>query len=298
MQVFVTGATGFVGSFIVLELIGAGHDVVGLARSDAGAEALTRVGAKVLRGDVNDPETLRAGAEKADGVIHTAFDHGTSNQTQHSENDRKVIWALGAALVGTARPLIITSGTGLVQSAAGQSARETDHHATSAVVPRAASEEAADALIEQGGNVMVMRLPQVHDRRRQGRIRWHIQIAREQGRVAYIGEGRNRVPAAHVSDVARLYRLALDDGEAGARYHAVAEEGIRLREIAEAIGAGLNLPVESVTADEAPGYYGWLAPLAAQDLPASGLLTRRQLSWNPTGPDLLADLREADYAAM
>ena len=298
MQVFVTGATGFVGSFIVPELIGAGHDVVGLTRSDAGAEALTSVGAKVLRGDVNDPETLRVGAEEADGVIHTAFNHDTFSQKQHSENDRKVIAALGAVLAGTGRPLIITSGTGLVQSTVGQPVRETDHHATSAVVPRAASEEAADALIEQGGNVIVMRLPQVHDRRRQGRIRWHIQIAREQGRVAYIGEGRNRVPAAHVSDVTRLYRLALENGEVGARYHAVAEEGIPLREIADAIGAGLGLPVESITPEEAPGYFGWLAPLAAQDRPASGALTRQQLSWNPTGPDLLTDLREADHDAL
>jgi nucleoside-diphosphate-sugar epimerase len=298
MQVFVTGATGFVGSYVVPELIGAGYDVVGLTRSDPGAQALTRAGAAVIRGDVNDPGTLRAGAEEADGVIHTAFDHDTSNHKQHSENDRKVIAALGAALAGTGRPLVITSGTGLVRSAAGQPVRETDHHAASAVVPRAASEEAADALIEQDGNVIVMRLPQVHDTRRQGRIRWHIQIARDHGRVAYIGEGRNRVPAAHVTDVARLYRLALENGESGARYHAVAEEGITLREIAEAIGAGLSLPVESITPEEAPGYYGWLAPLAAQDLPASGALTRQQLSWNPTGPDLLTDLREVEYNAM
>jgi nucleoside-diphosphate-sugar epimerase len=175
---------------------------------------------------------------------------------------------------------------------------ETDDHATSAVLARAASEEAADALIGQGGNVMVMRLPQVHDTRRQGRIRWHIQIAREQGRVAYVGEGGNRVPAVHVSDVARLFRLALERGEAGARYHAVAEEGVPLREIAEVIGAGLRLPVESITPEEAPGYYGWLAPLALLDLPASGALTRQQLDWAPSGPGLLTDLRETDYDAI
>ena len=298
MRVFVTGATGFVGSFIVAELIGAGHEVVGLSRSDPGAEALVRAGAKVFRGDVNDLESLRTAAESVDGIVHAAFNHDASDLKQHSENDRKVIAVLGAALAGTDRPLVVTSGTGLVQSATGRPVRETDHHATSAVFPRAASEEAADALIEQGGNVvMVMRLPQVHGTRRQGRIRWHIQIAREQGRVAYVGEGRNRVPAVHVSDAARLFRLALERGEAGARYHAVAEEGVPLREIAEAIGAGLRLPVESITPEQAPDYYGLLAQLAVLDLPASGAATRHQLDWVPTGPDLLTDLREADYDA-
>lgn len=297
MQVFVTGATGFVGSYVVSDLISAGHDVVGLSRSDAGAEALVRAGAKVFRSDVNDLARLRSAAEAADGIIHTAFNHDASDLKQHSENDRKVIATLGAALAGTDRPLIIASGTGLVQSATGQPVRETDPHATSAVFPRAASEEAADTLINQGGNIMVMRLPQVHDTRSQGRIRWHIQIAREQGRVAYVGEGRNRVPAVHVSDAARLFRRALEKGEAGARYHAVAEEGVTLREIAEAIGTRLRLPVESITPEEAPDYYGWLAQLATLDLPASGAMTQQQLDWVPTGPDLLTDLREPDHDA-
>ena len=297
MRVFLTGATGFVGSFVVSELIRAGHDVVGLSRSDAGAEALASAGAKAFRGDVNDLERLRDAAGAADSVIHAAFNHDASDLKQHSENDREVIAALGAALAGTGRPLIITSGTGLVQSKDGQPVRETDDHAKSAVFPRAASEEAADALIDQGGNVMVMRLPQVHDTRRQGRIRWHIQIAKEQGRVAYVGEGRNRVPAVHASDAARLFRLALEQGEAGARYHAVAEEGVTLREIAEVIGAGLRLPVQSIAPEEAPQYYGWLAQLATLDLPASGAWTQQQLDWVPTGPGLLADLRETDYYA-
>ncbi len=298
MRVFVTGATGFVGSFVVSELISAGHDVAGLSRTEAGAEVLVRAGAEVVRGDVNDLERLRRAAEAAEGVIHTAFNHDASDLKQHSENDRKVIAALGAALAGPDRPLIVTSGTGLVQSVPGQPVTEPDHHATSAVFPRAATEEAADALIDQGGNVMVIRLPQVHDTRRQGRIRWHIQIAREQGRVAYVGQGRNRVPAVHISDAARLFRRALEKGEAGARYHAVAEEGVPLREIAEVIGAGLRLPVESITPEQAPDYYGWLAQLAPLDLPASGALTRQQLDWIPSGPGLLADLRETDYSAI
>ena len=298
MRVFVTGATGFVGSFIVAELISSGHEVAGLSRSDAGAETLTRAGAKVVRGDVNDLERLHDAAGTAEGVIHTAFNHDAADQKQQSETDRRVIAALGAALAGTDRPLIITSGTGLVQSATGQPVRETDPAAPSATVPRAASEEAADALIEQGGHVMVMRLPQVHDTRRQGRLRWHIQIAKEQGRVAYVGAGRNRVPAAHVTDVAHLFRLALEHGRAGARYHAVAEEGVPLRDIAEAIGAGLRRPVESITPGQAPAYFGRLAELAALDLPASGAGTQRELNWSPTGPTLLADLRNTDYDAI
>jgi nucleoside-diphosphate-sugar epimerase len=297
MRIFVTGATGFVGTCVVSELISAGHDVVGLSRSDAGADALASAGAQVFRGDVNDLTTLRDAAGAADGIIHTAFHHDTSDPKRHSENDRNVIATLGAALAGTDRPLVIASGTGLVRPAAGQPARETDDHATSAEVPRAASEEAADALIDQGENAMVVRLPQVHDTRRQGRIGWHIQIAREQGRVAYVGEGRNRVPAAHVSDVARLFRLALENGKAGARYHAVAEEGVTLRAIAEVIGAGMRLPVESISPEEAEGYYGWLAQLAVLDLPASGALTRQQLDWVPTGPDLLTDLRNTNHDA-
>ncbi|MBS2532809.1 SDR family oxidoreductase [Catenulispora sp. NF23] len=294
MKVFVTGATGFVGSFIVRELISGGHEVAGLSRSESGAEALIRAGAKVVRGDVNDLHGLREAAGAADAVVHTAFDHSAADMKLHSENDRKAIAALGAALAGTDRPLIVTSGTGLVRSADGGPVRETDPHATSAVFPRAASEEAADALIAAGANVIVMRLPQVHDTRRQGRISWHIQVAEEQGRVAYVGEGRNRVPAVHVTDAARLYRLALERGEAGARYHAVAEEGVALREIAEAIGTGLDLPVESITAEQAPEYFGWLAELAQLDLPASGASTRQRLAWEPGGPELLTDLRAAE----
>jgi nucleoside-diphosphate-sugar epimerase len=297
MRVFVTGATGFIGSFLVPELIHAGHHVVGLSRSQAGGEALTRSGAEVFSGDVNDLDRLRIAAESADGVIHAAFNHDFANLTKHSEEDRKVIEALGEVLAGSDRPLVITSGTGIARSKTGGPAVEADNHVTSAEFPRAASEEAADTLIANGGRVMVLRLPQVHDTRRFGRISHHIQLARKWGRVAYVGEGKNRLPAVHVSDAVRLYRLALEKGRAGTRYHAVAEEGVALRDIAEVIGAGLKMPVESITAEEAPEYFGGLAKLVTIDLAASGALTRQQLDWNPTGPDLLTDLRNMDYAA-
>ncbi len=296
MRVFLTGATGFVGSFLVPELINAGHHVVGLSRSDLGAKALARVGAEVFRGDVNDLDRVRIAAEAADGVIHAAFNHDFSNLMQNSENDRRVIETLGEVLAGSDRPLVITSGTGLARSKTGGLAVETDDHATSAEFPRAASEEAADTLIAKGGRVMVMRLPQVHDTHRQGRVTWHIQTARRQGRVAYVGDGMNRLAAVHVSDAVRLYRLALEKGQAGARYNAVGEEGVALRDIAEVIGAGLKMPVVSITREEAPAYFGWMAHLATIDLAASSVLTREQLGWNPTGPDLLTDLRNMDYS--
>jgi len=295
VRVLVTGATGFVGSFLVPELIAAGHQVVGLTRSDRGAAALTRAGAEVFRGDVNDLDRLRTAAGAADGVIHTAFNHDMVNLKQHSEADRQVIAALGRVLAGSGRPLIITSGTGLVRSATGGPAAETDDHLTSGQAPRAATEEAADALIAAGGRVMVIRLPQVHDTHRQGRLTWQIQTAREQGRVAYVGAGRNRVAAVHISDAVRLYRLALEQGRPGGRYHAVGEEGVAIRDIAEVIGAGLRVPVESITYGQAPAYFGWMADLVILDLPAASALTRQELGWDPTGPGLLTDLRHAGY---
>jgi nucleoside-diphosphate-sugar epimerase len=296
MRVFLTGATGFIGSFLVPELRSAGHQVVGLSRSDAGAESLTRAGAEVLRGDVNDLDRLRAAAAAADAVIHAAFNHDFGNLKQHSEDDRKVIETLGGTLAGSGRPLVITSGTGLARSKAGRPAAETDGHVTAAEYPRAATEEAADALVAAGGHVIVLRLPQVHDTRRFGRVSEHIRLARQQGRVAYVGAGENRLPAVHISDAVRLYRLALEKGRAGARYHAVAEEGVALRDIAEVIGAKLRLPVESLTAQEAPEYFGPLANLVTIDLAATSALTRQQLGWNPAGPGLLTDLRHMDHS--
>jgi nucleoside-diphosphate-sugar epimerase len=297
MRIFVTGATGFIGSAIVKELINGGHHVIGLSRSDAGAEALTSVGAEVFRGDVNDLGSLRIAAEASDGVIHVAFNHDFSNLKLHSENDRKVIETLGEVLAGSDRPLVIASGTGLVtRSKNGDEAVETDDHMTSVEFPRAATEEAADALIAKGGRVMVMRLSQVHDTRHQGRIAQHIKLAQQKGWVAYVGEGNNRLAAVHVSDAARLFRLAFENGQAGAHYHAVGEEGIVMRDIAEVIGAGLKMPVESIsTPEKVLEYFGLFANLATIDLAASSVWTRQQLGWNPTGPDLLTDLRNMDY---
>jgi len=297
MRVFVTGATGFIGSHLIPELIEAGHHVVGLTRSDAGVEALVRAGAEPFLGDVNDLSRLRGAAEKADGIVHAAFNHDFSNLKQHSEADRTVIETLGEVVAGSERPFIVTSGTGLIRSKPGALAVETDDPPSSNESPRAATEEAAAAVAAKGARVIVIRLPQVHDTRYQGRIAVHIQLARQKGRVAYVGEGKNRLPAAHVSDVVRLYRLVLEKGVAGARYHAVAEQGVAIRNIAQVIGAGMNLPVASLAADEALGYYGSFAGLAVADLAASGARTQEQLDWRPTGPDLLTDLREMVYGA-
>ena len=229
MRVFLTGATGFIGSYLVPELLQAGHQVVGLTRTDAGAEALTRAGVGVFRGDVNDLDRLRTAAEAADGVIHAAFNHDFTQLKQHSEEDRKVIETLGQALAGSDRPLIVTSGTGLARRSNGSApAVETDPHVSSAEVARAATEEAADAVADKGGHVVVMRLSQIHDTRHQGRIAVHIKLAREKGRVAYVGEGQNGLAAAHVTDTVQLFRLALEKGRSGARYNAVAEEGMPL----------------------------------------------------------------------
>ncbi len=295
MRVFLTGATGFIGTYLIPELISAGHHVVGLSRSEAGAAALTQAGAEVVRGDVNDLDLVRTAARGADGVIHAAFNHDFANLKEHSEQDRRVIETLGAALAGSGRPLIVTSGTGLARSTSGGPALEIDGYPPSSESARAATEEAVDALIAAGGRVMVMRLSQVHDTRRQGRISLHVLLARQKGWVAYIGEGRNTVAAVHVSDAVRLYRLALENGRAGARYNAVAEEGVVFRDIAEAIGAGLKIPVRSIAPSEAADYFGPLALLVTRDLAASSALTQRELNWSPTGPDLLSDLRAMDW---
>ncbi len=294
MRVFVTGATGFVGSAVVQELLAAGHQVLGLARSDKGAEALAATGATVHRGSVEDLASLRRGVADADGVIHTAFIHDFTKFVENCEIDRRAITAMGEVLAGSDRPLIITSGTGAGRP--GTVSRESDRFPPDHPNPRIASEQAADAVEAMGVKVISMRLPQVHGKGDHGFVPILIGIARDKGRAAYVGDGSNRWPAVHRLDAARLYRLALEKGTAGARYNAIAEEGVSLRALAELIGRRLNLPVASITPEDAADYYGWFAAFATMDMPASSDWTRTTLGWQPAEPDLFADM-ESHYFA-
>lgn len=294
MRIFLTGATGFIGSALVPELIAAGHQVIGMTRSDAGAQALADAGAEVHRGTLEDLDSVRSGAAKADAVIHTAFDHDFTRFVENCEKDRRVIGALGSVLTGSDRPLVITSGTGMGSGQHGEPARE-DVFNTSHPNPRIASELAGHELLDAGVNVSVVRLPQVHNPFRQGLISPLIDIARRNGVVAYVGDGQNRWPAGHVSDAASLYRLAVEAGERGARFHAVGEEGISSREISESLGRGLKLPVVSIAPEQAAEHFGWMGMFVGLDMPASSAWTRERLGWHPTGPTLIADLDEARY---
>jgi nucleoside-diphosphate-sugar epimerase len=292
MRVFVTGATGFIGSAVVKELTAAGHQVVGLCRSDEKAATLAAAGAEVHRGSLEDLDSLKAATARSDGVIHLAFNHDFSKFKVNCEDDRRVIKALGSVLASSGRPLVVTSGTGIANTVPGRPATEDGAIIGSDVIPRAASEEAAAAVASEGVNVSVVRLPQVHNTVRQGLITHAVAIAREKGASAYLGDGHNRWPASHVLDTARLYRLAVEKAEPGAKYHAVAEAGVPLRDIAEAIGRRLKLPVKSVAADEAHAWFGWLAMFAGYDVPASSEQTRKRLGWQPAGPGLIADLEQ------
>jgi nucleoside-diphosphate-sugar epimerase len=290
MKVFVTGATGFIGLATVQELIKAGHQVLGLARSDAGAKSLTDAGAQVQRGDLEDLESLRSGAASSDGVIHLAFNHDFSKFAANCEADRRAIEALGGVLAGSDRPLVVTGGLGLL--APGRTATEEDAPVpTSASYPRA-SEVTAMSLAARGVRASVVRLPQVHDAVKQGLVTYLIDVAREKGVSAFVGDGLNRWPAVHRFDAAHLYRLVIEKGSAGARYHAVAEEGVPLREIAAAVGRRLNLPVVAKPRDEAVGHFGgFLGYFVGADGPASSLQTQERLGWHPTQqPGLIADL--------
>lgn len=295
MRVFLTGATGFIGSHVLPELLSRGHQVLGLTRSDAGARQLEAAGAEVHRGDLDQPQTLASGVAVADAVIHCAFDHNFENFLENTKKDERNIAAMGEALAGTHKPILITSGVGIGTPLSGGPATEdvlNPLHPN----PRIATELAGAALISRRIDVRTIRLPQVHDTTKAGLITPLIAEARRSGAVAYLGDGQTRWSAAHVSDVAKLYVLALEKGEPGARYHASVEAGVTARAIAEAIGQGTGLPVRSVAADEVDRYFGWMAPFAGLDMTTSSAWTGARLGWEPTGPDLLTDLAAMDYS--
>ena len=294
MRVFVTGATGFVGSAVVQALLQAGHQVLGLARSEASAQALTDAGADVHRGSIEDLQSLASGAAQADGVIHTAFIHDFSQFLENCEKDRLAIGALGAALKGTDKPLIVTSGTALVSN--GHLATENDLPDPQGRNPRIASDQAAAALAEQGVHVSLVRLPpSVHGAGDHGFVPMIIAMAREKGESAYIGAGQNLWPAVHRLDAARVFVLALEKGASNAIYHANSEHGVPFREIATLIGKHLNLPVVSKNAQEAGEHFGWFTHFASLNNPTSSQITREVLGWKPEHQDLLTDIDTAGY---
>ncbi|HLZ88934.1 MAG TPA: SDR family oxidoreductase [Puia sp.] len=290
MKVFVTGATGFIGSALVHELLHAGHQVLGLARSDASAGALLAAGAQVHRGDLQDLDSIRTGTAASDGVIHAGFIHDFSRFKEVCEVDRLAIETIGATLAGSNRPFIVTSGTALVRQ--GSLATEdmaSNHDRTQ--FPRV-SETAALAFTTKGVRSSAVRLsPSVHgEGDHHGFIPILIGIALQKGVVAYIGDGHHRWNAVHRLDAVHLYRLALEKGEAGVRYHAVGDEAITLKAISEAIGRQLKLPVVSLSPEEAAAHFGWFAQMAALDCPASSKITQERLDWHPSHPGLLEDL--------
>lgn len=293
MRIFVTGARGFIGSVLVPELISAGHQVLGLTRSEAGAEKLRAAGAEFLHGDLEDLDSLRKGAERADGVIHLAFSHDFSQFEKNAADERAAIGALGEVLLGSARPFVVTSGTALAANVDGQPS--TEDSPTASWNPRAGLETIMQTFTERGLKTSIVRLAQIHDTHKQGLVPYFTAVAREKRVSAYIGDGRNRWPAAHVSDTARLYRLAFENAEAGAIYHAVDEEGIAMMKIAEALGRGLKVPVVSIKPEDTQAQFGWLSMFAGYDMPSSSSITRRKLDWKPTGPGLIADLDAMDY---
>jgi nucleoside-diphosphate-sugar epimerase len=294
MRIFVTGSPGFIGSALVPELIHAGHQVLGLTRSEAGAEKLRASGAEVLHGNIENLDSLREGAAKSDGIIHLAFNHDFSQFQKNCDDDRKAIVAMGEVLLGSNRPFVITSGTAIASNV--DTKPSTEDSPIASWNPRGASEAAVRELTTRGVNTSVVRLAQVHDTRKQGLVPYLLAVARQKGVSAYIGDGSNRWPAAHVSDVARLYRLAFEKAEPGAIYHAVDEEGVSMKAIVEAHGRGLKVPVVSIKPEEAEAHFGWLAHFTVHDMPASSAITREKLNWTPIGPGLIADLDAMEYA--
>jgi nucleoside-diphosphate-sugar epimerase len=293
MRVFLTGATGFIGSAIVPELVAAGHTVVGLARSDAGADSLARLGIESHRGDLSDVDGLAEAARASDGVIHTAFNHDWSvSREVASETDRRAVEAMAGALEGSGKPFVVTSGTAIVAG----SRTATEEDVPRPGVMRAASEEAVQAAAGRGVRASVVRLsPTVHGAGDHGFAHMLIDIARRTGISAYVGDGANRWPAVHRLDAARLFRLALEKAAPGARLHGVAEEGVSMREIAQTIGAGLGVPVRSLTIEEAQAHFDWFARFVAIDNPTSSAITRSSLGWRPREPELLTDMRDSGY---
>jgi nucleoside-diphosphate-sugar epimerase len=293
MKVFVTGATGFIGSAIVRELIEAGHQVLGLARSDTAEAKVTSVGAEVHHGSLDDLDSLRSGAAASDGVIHTAFMHDFANFARAAEMDLQAIETIGAALEGSGRPFVVTSGI-LMLAMLGRLVTEED--VSDPAVPRIASENAAIALAERGVRSSVVRLPpSVHGEGDHGFVPTLITIARTRGVSAYPGDGSNRWPAVHRLDAAHLFRLALESAPAGSRLHGVADEGVPVREIADVIGRHLDVPVVSVPVEEAVEHFGFLGNFFSLNSLASSTLTQHRLGWYPIQPGLLADLDQEYY---
>jgi nucleoside-diphosphate-sugar epimerase len=296
MRVFLTGATGFIGSRIIQVLRAAGHEVLGLARNDENAARLEAAGVGVHRGDLSEPGTLAAGAAACDATIHCAFIHDVSRFEENIAIDRRAVEAMLAALEGSGKPFLLTSGVLMVDT--GREATEEDGPTREGLAAaRGATELLAEDYARRGVRTAIVRLPQVHDPDHAGLITYAIEVAREKGVSAYVGDGANRWAAAHVSDVARLYRLALEKAEAGARWHAVGEEGVPMRAIAEAVGRRLGVPAVSIPPDAAPAHFGFLAMFAGRDAPVSSTLTRQRLGWTPTGPGLLEDLEPARVPA-
>jgi len=295
MRVFITGAAGFIGTATSKELIANGHQVVGLARSDANVEALKKLGADVHRGSLEDLDSLKSGAKNADGTIHCAFIHDFSKFAENGQIDKRAIEAMGDVLEGTNKPFIVTSGTGLI--APGMVVTEDMRRDAGAHVPRV-SEQAGLAYAKRGVRAMAIRLPQVHGGEgKAGLITYLLELARQKGFAAYVGEGKERWAAAHRQDVARLYRLALEKGAADGIYHAVGEEGVLMRQIIEVIGRALKVPVKSIRQEEAGDYYGPLAMFAGLDMPASSALTQQRLGWKPKEIGLIADIGRPGYFA-